>query len=170
MELAEEIKSQVDAQSVTAKGGLAKVSVVGAGLTSSLEYASTMFGTLADLAVNIDMISTSGIRITCVIDGSRAADAVRALSSDDGSVLLFNVHLSSHQATPIEFPESDEGLPDQYAKLLFSLSSLLPAYMRSAAQSEGYAVSDGTRGFVFNADMVAVIRFLDIGTRPSNLR
>jgi hypothetical protein len=31
-------------------------------------------------------------------------------------------------------------------------------------------VTDGARGFVFNADIVAVIRFLDIGTRPSNLR
>jgi hypothetical protein len=31
-------------------------------------------------------------------------------------------------------------------------------------------VSDGMRGFVFNADIVSVIRFLDIGTRPSNLR
>ena len=38
------------------------------------------------------------------------------------------------------------------------------------AQQEGFRVSDGTRGFVFNADMVSVIRFLDIGSRPSNLR
>jgi aspartate kinase len=58
---------------------MAKVSVVGSGLSSTLEYASTMFGTLGDLGINIDMISTSGIRITCVIDGSRVHDAVRAL-------------------------------------------------------------------------------------------
>ena len=42
--------------------------------------------------------------------------------------------------------------------------------MRSIAAQEGYPVGDGARGFVFNADIVAVIRFLDIGTRPSNLR
>ncbi|HEY8684098.1 MAG TPA: ACT domain-containing protein, partial [Chloroflexota bacterium] len=78
-EAADEVRENVDAQSVTVKGGLAKVSVVGAGLSSSLEYASIMFGTLGDLGVNIDMISTSGIRITCVIDGDRVHEAVRAL-------------------------------------------------------------------------------------------
>ncbi|KXB96880.1 MAG: hypothetical protein AA908_09770 [Chlorobi bacterium NICIL-2] len=103
-------------------------------------------------------------------DPSAAADAIRKLSSNDGEVLLFNVHLSSQRATPIEFPDTEAGLPDQFAQLLFRMSSPLPAYMRSIAQQEGYKVSEGTRGFVFNADIVAVIRFLDIGTRPSNLR
>jgi aspartate kinase len=76
---ATEVRDAVDARDVTAKSGLAKVSVVGAGLLSSLEYASLTFGTLGDLGINIDMISTSGIRITCVIDGSRVEDAVRGL-------------------------------------------------------------------------------------------
>lgn len=81
---AAEVRDAVDAQDVTAKSGLAKVSVVGAGLLSSLEYASLTFGTLGDLGINIDMISTSGIRITCVIDGSRVEDAVRALHAAFG--------------------------------------------------------------------------------------
>jgi aspartate kinase len=84
LEVAEEVRSEVDARQVTARSGLAKISVVGAGLSSNLEYASTMFGTLSDLGVNIDMISTSGIRITCVIDGSRVEDAVRALHAAFG--------------------------------------------------------------------------------------
>jgi aspartate kinase len=79
MEVAEEIRGDVDAQAVTSKGGMAKVSVVGAGLSSSAEYASTMFGALAETGVNIDMISTSGIRLTCVIDGNRAVETVRSL-------------------------------------------------------------------------------------------
>jgi hypothetical protein len=103
-------------------------------------------------------------------DPTAAADAIRRLSSNDGEVLLFNVHLSSQRATPIEFPDTEVGLPDRFAQLLFRMSSPLPAYMRSIAQQEGYRVSEGTRGFVFNADIVAVIRFLDIGTRPSDLR
>jgi hypothetical protein len=103
-------------------------------------------------------------------DPSDAADRLKALSTDDGNVLLFNVHLSSQRATPVEFPDSASQLPDKYAQLLFNMSSPLPAYMRGAAAAEGYAVTDGARGFVFNADIVAVIRFLDIGTRPSNLR
>jgi aspartate kinase len=79
LEVAEQVRDAVDAQQITAKSGLAKVSVVGAGLSSTLEYASTMFGTLGDLGINIDMISTSGIRITCVIDGTDVDEAVRAL-------------------------------------------------------------------------------------------
>jgi aspartate kinase len=79
LEVAEEVRREVDAQQITTKGGLAKVSVVGAGLSSTLEYASTMFGTLADLGINIEMISTSGIRITCVIEDSRVEEAVRGL-------------------------------------------------------------------------------------------
>jgi hypothetical protein len=84
--------------------------------------------------------------------------------------LLFNLHLSSHRAAPIEFPDADTALPDKYAQLLFRISSPVPEYMRSVAQQEEYPVTETTRGFVFNADMVSVIRFLDIGTRPSNLR
>lgn len=79
MAVAEQVREEVDAQSITARGNLAKVSVVGAGLSSSLDSASTMFEVLGELGVNIDMISTSGIRITCVIEGSRVEDAVRAL-------------------------------------------------------------------------------------------
>lgn len=103
-------------------------------------------------------------------DPSGPADDIRQLSSNDGEVLLFNLHLSSRHAAPIEFPDTEVGLPDQFAQLLFRMSSLLPAYMRNIAQQEGYRASEATRGFVFNADIVAVIRFIDIGTRPSNLR
>jgi aspartate kinase len=79
MAAARDVRTEVDAQDITAKSGLAKVSVVGAGLASSLEYAATMFGALGELGVNIDMISTSGIRITCVIEGHRVEDSVRTL-------------------------------------------------------------------------------------------
>jgi hypothetical protein len=121
-------------------------------------------GCFPPIVINIpDGESTDG-------DPSTAANAVKGLSSEDGPTLLFNVHLSSSRAAPVEFPDSQSGLPDKFAELLFGISSPLPEYMRTVAQAEGYPVSDGARGFVFNADMVSVIRFLDIGTRPSNLR
>ncbi|HZO89374.1 MAG TPA: vWA domain-containing protein [Chthonomonadaceae bacterium] len=121
-------------------------------------------GCFPPIVINItDGESTDG-------DPSSAADKIKSLTSDDGGVLLFNLHLSSQRAAPIEFPDSEAGLPDKYAQLLFRMSSPLPEYMRGIAQQEGFAVSENTRGFVFNADMVSVIRFLDIGTRPSNLR
>jgi hypothetical protein len=103
-------------------------------------------------------------------DPLQAAYDLMNLTSSDGSVLLFNLHLSSSSHKPVEFPDSDNGLPDAHAKLLFNMSSPLPEYMRNMVAQEGVKTSTNTRGFVFNADLVSVIRFLDIGTRPSNLR
>lgn len=103
-------------------------------------------------------------------DPTQKAEDIRKLSSVDGNVLAFNIHLSSNNASPVEFPDKEDGLPDQFAKLLFRMSSMLPTHIQNAAKQEGYPVSEASRGFVFNGDIVSVIRFLDIGTRPSNLR
>jgi hypothetical protein len=103
-------------------------------------------------------------------DPCGAAQALQSLATEDGEALLFNVHLSDRRAPSVEFPSNDETLPDSFARRLFSMSSTLPPHLQSAARQEGYAVEDGTRGFVFNADAAAVIQFLDIGTRPANLR
>ena len=101
---------------------------------------------------------------------SNLATNLRKLASSDGNVLLFNVHLSSQNAAPIEYPDHEEGLPDKHARLLFGMSSVLPEYMRTIAFQEGIQINERSRGFVFNADIVSAIQFLDIGTRPSNLR
>jgi hypothetical protein len=93
------------------------------------------------------------------------ADRLRQLSSGDGNVLLFNAHLSSSAAQPVEFPDSETGLPDEAARRLFRMSSQLPPVMAASARQAGLAVSPQTRGFVFNADLGSVVRFLDIGTR-----
>lgn len=103
-------------------------------------------------------------------DPSAKARALTGLSSSDGNVLLFNIHLSSQGVQPVMFPDSAQGLPDEFAGLLFSMSSTLPEGMRRHAEQEDFKVSASSRGFVFNADIVGVIRFLEIGTRPSNLR
>ncbi len=95
------------------------------------------------------------------------AAKLRDLNTADGNVLLFNAHLSSKPILPIEFPSQESELPDPNAVLLFRMSSILPPKLRDAAQAEGFRVNDNTRGFVFNADMVSVIRFLDIGTRAA---
>lgn len=103
-------------------------------------------------------------------DPTKEAQTLTALSTQDGNVLLFNCHISGFNAAPIVFPDTDAGLPDTWARKLFALSSPLPDNMSAAAQSEGYGIGGGARGFAFNADLVELIRFLDIGTRPSNLR
>ncbi len=103
-------------------------------------------------------------------DPVAAAKALRDLRGADGEALLFNVHVSSIGGATFEFPSSESELPDKFAKQLFQMSSPLPPHLQDAARQEGYNIGETPRGFVFNADIVAVIRFLDIGTRPSNLR
>jgi uncharacterized protein YegL len=105
-------------------------------------------------------------------DGNQreAADRLKALHTNDGSVLLFNVHLSSEFAEQISFPSTADVLQDPYAKLMYELSSPLPKAARTAAEKEGYKISSESRAFMFNADPVKLIQFLDIGTRTDNLR
>jgi hypothetical protein len=105
-------------------------------------------------------------------DGDPTVDAavLAKLSTNDGPVLLFNAHISARSTNAIEFPSSESSLPDQYAQMLFRMSSVLPPQIQSQARLEGMNVSELSRGFVFNAKIEQVVQFLDIGTRPSNLR
>jgi aspartate kinase len=64
---------------MTTDSAVAKVSIVGAGIQNAPGYAARMFGTLADAGINIEMISTSEVRITTIIAEDRVEDAVRAL-------------------------------------------------------------------------------------------
>jgi hypothetical protein len=113
------------------------------------------------LVINVtDGMATDGSPEPC-------ATALKKLASKDGNVLLFNAHLSSREALAIEFPESDNGLPDDYSRILFRMSSLLPVKIQSAARNEGLRATDATRGFVFNADLASVVHFLDIGTKAA---
>ncbi|MBI5760746.1 MAG: VWA domain-containing protein [Planctomycetales bacterium] len=100
-------------------------------------------------------------------DPSAAATALRQLSSSDGNVLLFNAHISERNDPPIMFPEQEQGLPNDFAKQLFRMSSELPPRLVEVARQEEFTVGPASRGFAFNADLVAVIRFLDIGTQQA---
>lgn len=75
----EQVAKEIKAKGVLSEPEVAKVSIVGAGITSDPSIAARMFGALAKEGVNIDMISTSGIRISCLISSSRIEDAVRAI-------------------------------------------------------------------------------------------
>ncbi|MEA2303865.1 MAG: aspartate kinase [Solirubrobacteraceae bacterium] len=66
---------------VIADPAMGKVSIVGAGMKSHPGVAAKVFRTLGEQDINIEMISTSAIRISCVVQGDRVPDAVRALHS-----------------------------------------------------------------------------------------
>jgi aspartate kinase len=90
--LLEPIIRELGFREITTDSAVAKVSIVGAGIQNAPGYAARMFGALADAGVNIEMISTSEIRITTIIAEDALETAVRAL----------------HAAFELERPESVE--------------------------------------------------------------
>lgn len=98
------------------------------------------------------------------------AETLRQFSTHDGNVLLLNLHVSAQAGTPVSFPANENSLPDQYAKLLFRMSSQLPEHLVKAVQDKGNATSSEARGYVFNAEANEIVDFFDIGTRASQLR
>ena len=77
--IVEKVAREIDAAAVATDDRIGKVSIVGTGIQSAPGFASRMFRTLSDAGINIEMISTSEIRITCIINEDRVGDAVRAL-------------------------------------------------------------------------------------------
>ena len=75
----EGIVTDIGATGVIADGDIARVSLVGAGMQTNPGVAATMFETLSDAGINIEMISTSAIRISCVVREHQAEDAVAEL-------------------------------------------------------------------------------------------
>jgi aspartate kinase len=79
LEVAGALLPDIGAGEVLADDGIAKVSLVGAGMRSHPGVSATMFETLAAHGINIEMISTSSIRLSCVVRAERVEEAVRAL-------------------------------------------------------------------------------------------
>ncbi len=75
----EQFVAEVGASGVVSDATLASVSIVGSGMQNNPGYASRMFRILADGEVNIDMITTSEIRISCIIREEQVTEAVRLL-------------------------------------------------------------------------------------------
>jgi aspartate kinase len=79
MAACEAVAPTIGASGVSSDDGIGRVSLVGAGMKSHPGVTARMFRTLADAGINIEMISTSSIRISCVIRAERVDDAVQGL-------------------------------------------------------------------------------------------
>jgi hypothetical protein len=106
-------------------------------------------------------------------DPTAAAEKVKSLATSDGNVLLFNCHISaSAEATSVVFPtlpDDEDMLPNEFATMLCQMSSVFPAKIREIAREEGVKnLGEHSRGFVYNADLADLIRFLEIGSPISN--
>jgi aspartate kinase len=78
------VAKEINAEKVTSNSKIAKVSVVGVGMRSHAGVASQMFAALAELGINILMITTSEIKISVIIEEKFLELAVRALHSSFG--------------------------------------------------------------------------------------
>lgn len=77
--IAREVAALIDAEDTTSAADLGKVSIVGSGMQSAPGYAARMFQTLFEAGINIEMITTSEIRITCIVASSQLNAAVQVL-------------------------------------------------------------------------------------------
>jgi aspartate kinase len=79
LEITSNLAAEISASGVTSDGGIARVSLVGAGMKSNPGVAAKTFETLAAEGINIEMISTSAIRISCILREAQVEQAVQAL-------------------------------------------------------------------------------------------
>jgi len=79
LKISENIKETIGAEKVTYDDSVAKLSIVGAGLAGSTEVMSKFFEALYELGINIQMISTSSIKISCIIDRENAENGMSKL-------------------------------------------------------------------------------------------
>ncbi len=80
--LVKEAAAELGAKQVTCDENIAKVSVVGVGMRAHSGIAARMFSALAKKKINIQMISTSEIKISCVVDGGKGKEALRAIHGE----------------------------------------------------------------------------------------
>ena len=78
-QVVQKVANDLGSGDVVTASDLAKLSIVGTGMQNAPGYASAMFRTLADAGINIEMITTSEIRITCLVKEAQVAEAARAL-------------------------------------------------------------------------------------------
>lgn len=135
-------------------------------MSSALDYACDLVsewveqnpGSFPPIVINL----TDGLATGQSPEGP--AKRLRSLSTQDGQVLLFNAHVTAERHDPVLYPQTADGLPTE-GRLLFSMSSELPDTMREIAGSLGVRARYGSRGLVFNGNVVDVVKLLDIGTR-----
>ena len=79
MEVIKPIAESIGARECASDSKLGKVSIIGTGMQNTPGYAASMFEALSEKGINIQLITTSEIRITCIIEEARVEDAIRAL-------------------------------------------------------------------------------------------
>ena len=95
----------------------------------------------------------------------KAARALMSVATSDGNLLLFTAHISGGQGKKI-LPANEPELSNQFEKLMYRLSSEIPASMIDLAKKAGFEnARTGSRGLVINATASEMIQLIDFGSR-----
>lgn len=93
--------------------------------------------------------------------------AVQQVMTEDGSALVMNVHVSTHPAPQVVLPDKEDPSWDDFGKLLFQMSSVLPAPLIASAKFFGFNPARDARGYVCNANADTLLTTLRFGTTPT---
>ncbi|WP_338254099.1 hypothetical protein [Dictyobacter halimunensis] len=102
-------------------------------------------------------------------DPSELARQISEIRTNDGHALLFNVHITDFNLAPVTYPVSSEELPaDEYARLLFDISSEIPESSRQLLRSLlNKDIQPGARGIIFNGDAASVRQMFVFASVPA---
>lgn len=103
-------------------------------------------------------------------DPEPIASLIHQLHTNDGNVLLFNLHIAAGESQSVLFPSDIRQVPPtSEAQRLFRMSSQVPSFIVAAAREQGFEIGEGARGYGYRVDLVEAIKFLNIGTQAINL-
>jgi hypothetical protein len=98
-------------------------------------------------------------------DPEAVAELLRSLRTEDGEVLLFNIHIDRNEGHSIVFPSDPATLPDAFARRLYTMSSMPPEPLATRIDANfGPRDRETTRLFGYRCDAIDFVRLLDIGT------
>jgi hypothetical protein len=121
---------------------------------------------------------TDGVPTDCDWTGAleAAGETLKSVTTNDGSLLFFNVHITGEEqqdpstpVLPVAYPATSAELPDTpYAKVLFTMSSVLPDAVRAALSVQlGQTVPPDTKGFIYNGSAEAVVSMFNFASIPA---
>ena len=102
---------------------------------------------------------------TCIRETTDVAKQIMSISNADGNVLIFNAEIGDggHKIiTPSS--ESEVAIAGEPAKFLYEISSVIPSGYMDAAKKNELDIKEGSRGCIFNADAVELIKLIDFGS------
>ena len=99
----------------------------------------------------------------CMKETVTLANEIKALSNNDGHVLIFNAQIDDANGK-VKFPSSRTAVSQEEAQFLYDITSEVPESYKAAAAKNELPTNDGSRGCIFGADGVELIQLIDFGS------